>query len=202
MRTSTIIKTWRDPYNAGFSPTRPKEITIKSGLTVLVGCNGVGKTTLLRNIESEMKKINVPVHLYNNLSNGGSNSISEALYNGNYELMAGLISSSEGECIKTNLSTFSTLFKEFLNDGFMATNSNKLGRFFASAYGKENNSNKELTKDRFLLFDAVDSGLSVDSVVELKDMFNLLLKDAIQNGTIVIEKGADKLFEIIQSIGN
>ena len=28
------------------------------------------------------------------------------------------------------------------------------------------------------------------------------LKDAIQNNVIVIEKGADKLFEIIQSIGN
>ena len=27
------------------------------------------------------------------------------------------------------------------------------------------------------------------------------LKDAIQNGTIVIEKGSDKLFEIINSVG-
>lgn len=45
------VKTWRDPYDAGFSPTRSKEIELKPGLTVLVGCNGAGKTTLLLNIK-------------------------------------------------------------------------------------------------------------------------------------------------------
>lgn len=38
-----IINTWRDPYDEGFSTCRLKQITIKSGLTVLVGCNGAGK---------------------------------------------------------------------------------------------------------------------------------------------------------------
>ena len=35
-----------------------------------------------------------------------------------------------------------------------------------------------------------------------KEIITNELKDAIQNGTIVIEKGADKLFEIIQSVSN
>ena len=34
-----------------------------------------------------------------------------------------------------------------------------------------------------------------------KEIITNELKDAIQNGTIVIEKGTDKLFEIIQSVG-
>lgn len=34
-----------------------------------------------------------------------------------------------------------------------------------------------------------------------KEIISNELKDAIQNGIIVIEKGADKLFEIIDSVG-
>lgn len=37
------INTWRDPYDEGFSTCRSRQITIHSGLTVLVGCNGSGK---------------------------------------------------------------------------------------------------------------------------------------------------------------
>ena len=58
---SRIIKTWRDPYDAGFSTCRKKQIEIQQGLTVLVGCNGSGKTTLLHNIKSELKKEDIPV---------------------------------------------------------------------------------------------------------------------------------------------
>ena len=48
------IKTWRDPYDSGFSPTKPTSIQIETGLSVLVGCNGAGKTTLLQNIKEEI----------------------------------------------------------------------------------------------------------------------------------------------------
>ncbi len=33
---SRIIKTWRDPYDAGFSTCRKKQIEINPGVTVLV----------------------------------------------------------------------------------------------------------------------------------------------------------------------
>jgi len=46
--TCKVIKTWRDPYDRGWLLTKPKEIFIKPGLTVLVGCNGAGKTTILK----------------------------------------------------------------------------------------------------------------------------------------------------------
>ena len=53
---SRKIKTWKDPYDEGFSTCRRKEIEINPGVTVLVGCNGAGKSTLLHNIRDELKK--------------------------------------------------------------------------------------------------------------------------------------------------
>ena len=65
------IETWRNPYDNGFSITRLKNITIKSGLTVLVGCNGAGKTTLIKNIAEQLKKENIPYYAFDNLSCSG-----------------------------------------------------------------------------------------------------------------------------------
>ena len=48
------IKTWRNPYDEGFSTCRRKEVEFKPGLTVLVGCNGSGKSTMLKNIKEEL----------------------------------------------------------------------------------------------------------------------------------------------------
>ena len=48
------INTWRDPYDAGFTTTKPKQVSFQPGLTVLVGCNGAGKSTLLMNIKEEV----------------------------------------------------------------------------------------------------------------------------------------------------
>lgn len=172
------IKTWRDPYEAGFSPTRPMSITLEEGLTVLVGCNGAGKTTLLHNIKDEMKKQNIPCNLYDNLKDGGSSSISEAMYSGEMDLSMSLWTASEGEAIKINFGRGSTKIKRFLEDGFYDTRSNRLSRLFS----KEDNAEKEIGNQRVLLFDAVDSGLSVDSIIEVKSVFDLILEDAKQMG--------------------
>ena len=77
------IKTWRNPYDNGFSTTRLKNITIKSGITVLVGCNGAGKTTLIKNITEQLKKENPPYYIFDNLSSGGKKSVNEMMYNNN-----------------------------------------------------------------------------------------------------------------------
>lgn len=98
-----IINTWRDPYDEGFSTCRPKQITIKSGITVLVGCNGAGKTTLLHNIRDELKKDKIPVHLYDNLREGNSNSRSDAASEGNWAFVATSMAASEGENINMNI---------------------------------------------------------------------------------------------------
>lgn len=166
------IKTWRDPYDAGFSPTRPKEIELKPGLTVLVGCNGAGKTTLLLNIKEVCKQDKIPCIEYDNLRDGGSNAMGSVFYGGDFNEGIYLFSSSEGECIKANLGRKAKTFQEFIQNGFVKDEAYKFFKVFS-------NSEDEVieSKDRVFLFDAVDSGLSVDSIVEIKDLFDLILDD-------------------------
>lgn len=171
-----FIKTWRDPYEAGFSPTKPKEIDIQPGLTVLVGCNGAGKTTLLLNIKEHCKNNGVPCLSYDNLHDGGSNAMSSLFYFGDYEGGADLFTSSEGEGIKINIGMKSSAYKEFIQNGYVNDRQHRLNRAFAGIFG-ENTVDEIECKDRVFLFDAVDSGLSVDSVVEIKGMFALMLED-------------------------
>lgn len=173
------IKTWRDPYDAGFSTTTPKEITLHSGLTVLVGCNGAGKTTLLRNIESILQKDTIPYHKYNNLNDGGSNSVSEMLYSKNYSEMAYLVSASEGEAIKENVGLMSQNIRSFLETGFYNSRKNRFAEIFRSDKEKEQT---PISNERWLLFDATDSGMSIDAVIELKEFFNMILKDSEKQG--------------------
>ena len=174
-----IIKTWRDPYEAGFSPTRPTSIELNEGLTVLVGCNGAGKSTLLQNIKEVMNKQNIPCHLYNNLNEGGSSAFESAIYSGDMSLGVALFSSSEGESIKINIGKLSNLFDEFLETGFMATRKNRLSRALRD---EEEHIDSNI---RVLLFDAIDSGLSVDSIVEVKIMFDKLLQTASKLGVVL-----------------
>ena len=172
-----IIKTWRDPYETGVSLTKPTQIELNPGLTVLVGCNGSGKTTLALNIREKAKEKGIPCVFYDNLKDGGSSSLSGLLagvseYEGDdMSTAVSLWDASEGEAIKINVYRHSTLYKEFLKTGFFRNKSYKFARIFAE--GEE----KEITdKRRIFIYDATDSGMSIDSVVELKLMFKNLLE--------------------------
>lgn len=173
------IKTWRDPYDSGFSTTTPKEISLNNGLTVLIGCNGAGKTTLLQNIEEECKSAKIPVKMYNNLYDGGSSAFSRAMGSGEYSLGADLFSSSEGESIKINLGIFSTGIRAFLTDGRYSRKGDRM-EALAKALGREDK--PATTQQRVLLFDAIDSGLSVDAVAEVRGLFDDILADAKKMG--------------------
>ena len=125
---SRIIKTWRDPYDAGFSTCRKKQIEIQQGLTVLVGCNGSGKTTLLHNIKSELKKEDIPVFYYDNEKDGGNNSISESIFYGNLSFTATALCSSEGENISLNLSKIASKLRKFVETGDNGDRFNSVGK--------------------------------------------------------------------------
>ena len=172
------IKVWRDPYDCGVNITRKKEIDFPTGLTILVGCNGAGKSTLLRNIKEHCKTNHIPCIGYDNLSDGGHHSLSNMFYFGNYAEGALLMSSSEGECVKLNASRFLNSLGDFVKDGFKET--------FESGFLKavfDYDESKELNKDvRVILLDALDSGLSVDSLVELDEALTELNSDLCKTG--------------------
>ena len=140
-----------------FKIFKKKKIAIKSGLTVLVGCNGAGKTTLLKQIEQSLKSKDIPVMLHNNKSDGERELKSRAALYGDFNIVARLMMSSEGENIVNVMSEIAR----------------KMGDFT-----RKNNDAKEL----WFMFDAVDSGLSIDNILEIKE----------QLIPIVLEHNADK----------
>ena len=163
------IKTWRNPYDAGFDTIKPRNIKINSGLTVLVGCNGAGKTTLIKNIEDKLKEQNIPYHEYDNLQDGGYSTVSSLLAGyseygcDDIGLGALLFSSSEGESIKINVGRDSTLYKEFIETGYFKDKLHAWSKIFKDTTEEQIADNR-----RVLLFDATDSGMSIDAVCELK----------------------------------
>lgn len=170
------VKTWRDPYDSGFSPTKPTEIELNTGLTVLVGCNGAGKSTLLLNIEEHCKQNKIPCIKYDNLHDGGSTALSSLFYEGNYNEGVYLFTSSEGESIKANIGRKSRTYKEFIQNGYV---DDKHRRFMLTLAGLDKDTVDVIeNKDRVFLFDAVDSGLSVDSIVEIRAMFDQMVADS------------------------
>lgn len=150
----------------------------------MVGCNGAGKTTLLNNIEEQLKREKVPCYSYDNLHEGGSNSVGNALLYENISLVAYLMTASEGEQIQENFGTMLENVHEFLQTGKINTKENRILNAFQSLLdSKENEDNEsELINERWLLLDAIDSGLSVDAVVNVIDVLNFILKDAKRMG--------------------
>lgn len=140
MREFNII---RDPNDCGNLYYRSK-VAFEPGVTVLIGCNGCGKTTLIRQIKRLLDKEDIPYVAYDNLHDGGSNARQKAGFYGDVEFMATSMCSSEGENI-------------VLNMGNMARSMGGLTRKHPDA------------KELWFLFDAVDSGLSIDNVVDIKE---------------------------------
>ncbi len=150
-------------------------IEINPGITVLIGCNGSGKTTLLHLIKEYAKKENIPTYDYNNLSIN-NDSFGMSLYNEDYAFLSQLWTASEGESITLNLMHKSEEIIYLLNNG--EKKKSKVEAAFSSLLDiKEQTitSNK-----RILLLDAIDSGLSIDQVQDLKEYF---LKPIIEKYT-------------------
>ena len=174
------IKTWRNPYDEGFSTCRRKEVEFKPGLTVLVGCNGSGKSTMLKNIKDELHKKKIPMFFYNNEHDGGSNSIGESIFLGNVSFAATAWTSSEGENISLNLSKIASKWRNFILTGEVNDWSTKFTKSLRTAC--EIDDKKTTSKKRFILLDAMDSGYSIDNVIEMKSLFDLVLEDSEKMG--------------------
>ena len=163
VRTHGSIKLLADPYDDDRKFYTKRYAKFKPGLTTLIGCNGVGKTTLLQNIHEELQRKGVPNILFDNLSgdDGGTASLSK-LFSGmsfgdeepySMEYAVSVWASSEGERIKASFIRF---LKRLVK---------QIRRY--KGYG-----------EFWILFDALDSGLSLDVIEDIKGLFvNQLLPD-------------------------
>lgn len=148
----------RDYYNKKEYIYNNKNIELEEGLTVLVGCNGSGKSTLLHQIKYLCKQSNIPYYYFDNLTEGGSNAREKAGFYGDTMFLAQSLCSSEGENINLNV----------------CNSASKIGNFV----------NKNQKADKiFILIDAIDSGLSIDYIIELKELlFKTIIEDTSKRG--------------------
>lgn len=178
----------RDYYAEGFNLYKKKTVEIKPGVTVLVGCNGIGKTTLLHQIKHNLKKDNIPYIMFDNLHDGGNKSISEASFYGDFSFMATAMQSSEGENIVMNMGKLAARLGNFVKTG----EDNKDAKFKALARSLarldgEVEEEIEIPNERWILLDAVDSGLSVDNIVDLKEqLFKTILEHNYGNEIYIV----------------
>ena len=150
---SRNIKLYKDYYAEGFDVCKRKSIELYPGLTVLVGCNGCGKTTLMRQIKQRLDEAEISYIDFDNLHEGGANARSKYGFYGDMDFVATSFCSSEGENI-------------ILNMGKLA---GEIGTFI-----RKNQSITEL----WIFLDAVDSGLSIDNIIEIKTyLFDTIFED-------------------------
>lgn len=154
MEANTItIETPNDYYSESDGIFLKRKISLCPGLTILVGCNGTGKTTFLQMIDETCREKGIPIFRYNNIRDGGHVGLNRLLSGGDIKGFARNIQSSEGENIVNNL----------------AISVPEIGKFVRS---------NENAKQLVITIDAIDSGLSIDGIVELKTaLFQTIIKD-------------------------
>lgn len=173
MKTIKIIKNY---YDEDFEIFKPDEINIEPGITVLVGCNGYGKSTFLKIIKQQLEEENIPYAYYGDLDDGRSNAVSKAFFSEDFAWGATLLQSSEGENMMYNLGKFFEKLHPFLKTGKDDFHKNPFDDIFGAK-------KDEITSDqRFILFDSIDSGTSIDNMIHLLEVLNLVMEDAKKLG--------------------
>lgn len=138
----TRFRLKRDYWDDGVCLYDKGEVTVKPGVTVLVGCNGSGKSTMLRQMREQLEETK-SAHLYIRYDKEREQKdMRLADGKATFEIFASWVASSEGEQIVVRLQALAE----------------EVGRLV------RNSTNKNL----YLLLDGVDSGLSIDNIADMK----------------------------------
>lgn len=143
------IKLVQDPYEKGDVVFNYSNLIIQPGVTILVGRNGAGKSTLLHQISKYCKKENIRCFEYDNYKEGSDNARSKYSYFGDFKSLGVTLQQSEGQQIFYN---FGQICKQ-------------LGR-----YASETETDKPLV----ILLDAMDSGLDLDGIDQVLDLYKTI----------------------------
>lgn len=156
----------KNPYDNNINLYKKDEFELNSGVTILTGHNGSGKTTLLGEIKYFCKENKIPCFEYDNYREGSNNSIQLYLLQNDFKSISQTAFHSEGEQLLFNFG------KQFAN---------KVGSFI-----KKNSDSQQLV----FLLDALDSGLDVDGIDQILNLFKLIISD-FKNKEIYIVASAN-----------
>ena len=136
---------------------KKSEVEFELGVTVLVGCNGYGKSTMLECIKAQCRTDDIFFIDFDSV-NDRQRDRSAAGFYGDINFLASSFCSSEGEKITMSLGKFA----------------GSLGNFV-----RKHSDVKTLV----ITMDALDSGYSIDNVVEAKELlFQTVLEDCKSKG--------------------
>lgn len=180
---SRKFKIYKNPYDEKNPLFIKEEISLEPNtITCLVGCNGTGKSTLIWNIQEDLKK-------------SGAKEEREDIH----ERLAKAFETASGSKTKSKeIEDFYIDFNkktEFTNDEMetfklraeLAYSST--GEGIVSRLGKvlkhlgsfiHNPENKG--KNLFIFFDDCDAGTSIDVILQIKSVFNLIANDCAEKG--------------------
>ena len=181
---SYSIKIPREFYNKGERIFDKGTLTFEPGITVLIGCNGSGKSTILRHIKDHCRREDIPVLYYDNFTEGGNNAKSKAMSIGNMKYLQESMISSEGENINLNFGYFISKVGKYVRGNILPDPDNVL---VDAVYGIVNE-----RKKLFILCDAIDSGLSIDYILQIKDVFHLIIDDCKNDADLYIIVSANE----------
>ena len=148
-------------------PTKPyddEKIYLKSehnfdeGITILVGKNGAGKSTILLFLQEQCHKEKTPLFFYDNYTDGGDKAKSKYSFYSDFSALATAMCSSEGQQI-------------YMNFSYMM---GSLGDFVRKNKGAEK---------VVIAFDAIDSGLDLANIAEIRDFLEEVVNDIRKSGT-------------------
>ena len=162
----------QSPYGSDSVMFEKDYITLKDGLSVIIGCNGSGKSTLLRMIKEHCIIHNIPMLYYNNINDGGYHSRDNRLTFSDMKYTNGSLQSSEGESIIIALNSIIDKVIKIINNLKSGDEPYKGVRgnieYISNIFKYETDDTKWETDKLFLLFDSVDSGLSLDTIYDVK----------------------------------
>ena len=140
---------------------RTKTFRFRPGYTCLIGPNGTGKTTTLRQIKdycNENRK-DFLLRSYDNLKEGSNKKFYDYIQSGNFTALTSVFNGSEGEGIHFHMGEFASECGE--------------------AMGRAVQTNQKL----IILADGVDSGMSIDLIRDLrKNFFELAESETAKRG--------------------
>lgn len=180
-----IIKDYYDDYVIYSKDS----VTINTGFTMLCGCNGSGKSTLLHQIQEYLKENKIPVYTYDDTTEGGLNASNAMLYYGDIDMLTYNMMSSEGESRLNNLGRHLGSMKHFIETGLIKN-------MYKTTFGHDDS--EISSNERWILIDATTSGLSIDVINEIIDIFNLMKEDAKKSNADLYIVVAANEYEVTQ----
>ena len=153
------IKVHKKPYGDE-TIFKKTTLTLTPGVYILCGCNGAGKSTLLMEIVEFLRKEKTDFVEFNGKRDAGSNLTSRALFEDNLALTATSICSSEGENLHIAIGEFAK----------------KIGHELK----------RENKKEFWVLCDAIDSGMSIDQVLDIQDFFVDFLPSEVKDTDLFV----------------